>query len=689
MITDFVSTVLEACKAIYLTIRHFLVPIIGVRFASVNTMNNLFKYLIVLFSIMAVTNVRAQTTDTVAIRIQKITNPKTALYEWLAAANSNVNTDPELGFDYAGEALKLALKNKNVIGEGYCYVTFGSLHFETRNYKKATKYFSDALILFNGYESEKGYYVSTKNLAASLEQSEKFDQALEAYLDFEKLAVAKANEDDIIFAKNGIARCNQKSGNFIETENQYQQVFQMEQTRGNSSGYIQASNNLGNYYEVVSDSVQAFQYFDSSLNVAVNTGNTQEIANYYDNGNNYLSNRGIVAHQITFNEKALESNSITSNPTVYNSANLNLGKLNMSQNKPEQAITFLNNSIQVSDQTGEVEVQQEALEVITEAYKVNGEYDKALESYTRLISLQDSIQKEKNKQTLLASNLATRLEEKDEKIGLLQENDKLKDDKLSMLAQQQSSDQSFNNIVIFSLLALLFILSVASVIIWRANKERKQSNMLLELKSLRTQMNPHFIFNSLNSVNSFISKNDDRSANKYLSRFSKLMRMVLENSKYDFVTLASELQVLEIYIDLEHLRFQDKFEYTFEKDEFLDTEEIEIPPMLIQPYIENAVWHGLRYKDEKGKLTVSVAKVGTSLKWVIEDNGIGRKESAKLKTENQKKSKSTGMKNIESRLNILNQMNATDMRIKVIDLYDAGQTAAGTRVEIEIPFKEA
>lgn len=652
-------------------------------------MNNIIKYLFYVTSLLAVTSSYAQNTDSVEVRIGKISDPKTALYEWLAAANRNVNTDPELGFDYAEEALKLALKNKNVIGEGYCYVSFGSLHFETKNYKKATKYFSDALILFEGYEKEKGYYVATKNLAASLEQEAKFNKALSIYSKFEKLAVAKKNEDDVIFAKNGIARCNQTSGNYVETENQYQQVFQIEQTRGNSSGYIQASNNLGNYYEAVSDSVQAFQYFDSSLNEAINTGNTQEVAKYYDNGNNYLSNRGNVQEQIKFNEKALEANTLTSNPTVYNTANLELGKLNMTQNKPTEAITFLNNSIQSSNVTGEVEVKQQALEVITEAYKENGEFDKALESYTILIRLQDSIQQEKNKQTLLASNLATRLEQKDEAIGLLKENDKLKDDKLSMLAQQQSAEQSMSNLIIFSLIAVILILSIASIIIWRANNERKQSNMLLELKSLRTQMNPHFIFNSLNSVNSFISKNDDRSANKYLSRFSKLMRMVLENSKYDFVSLASELQVLEIYIDLEHLRFQDKFEYTFEKDQFLDTEEIEIPPMLIQPYIENAIWHGLRYKEDKGILAVSVAKVGTSLQWIIEDNGIGRVESAKLKTENQKKSKSTGMKNIESRLNILNQMNATDMRIKVIDLYNADKTAAGTRVEIEIPFKEA
>ena len=118
---------------------------------------------------------------------------------------------------------------------------------------------------------------------------------------------------------------------------------------------------------------------------------------------------------------------------------------------------------------------------------------------------------------------------------------------------------------------------------------------MLELKSLRAQMNPHFIFNSLNSVNSFISKNDDRSANKYLSQFSRLMRMVLENSKHDFVSLDSEIEILKLYLELEHLRFQDKFDYDFTIGGGVKKDEIEIPPMLIQPFIENSVWHGLRY----------------------------------------------------------------------------------------------
>jgi LytS/YehU family sensor histidine kinase len=196
-------------------------------------------------------------------------------------------------------------------------------------------------------------------------------------------------------------------------------------------------------------------------------------------------------------------------------------------------------------------------------------------------------------------------------------------------------------------------------------------------------MNPHFIFNALNSVNQFISQNDERTANKFLSEFSRLMRLVLENSQEDFISLQKEEEIISLYIKLEHYRFRDKFDYTVRIDEDLSKDTIEVPPMLIQPYIENAVWHGLRYKESKGKLDIHIGKSSHGLKVEITDNGIGRKKSAELKTENQKKHNSTGLKNIEERLKILNTVYKTNYQVQVYDL----PLNTGTSVIITIPIK--
>jgi hypothetical protein len=236
-------------------------------------------------------------------------------------------------------------------------------------------------------------------------------------------------------------------------------------------------------------------------------------------------------------------------------------------------------------------------------------------------------------------------------------------------------------IVIISLAFVIMLVGGTSVVIYRSAQSSKKANQLLALKSLRSQMNPHFIFNALNSVNHFIAQQDERTANRFLSDFSQLMRLVLENSQEDFITLQKEQEILTLYMKLEHYRFRDKFDYEIEIDESINPETIKVPPMLIQPYLENAVWHGLRYRDTKGFLKLTMALDGSKLIIKISDDGIGRTKSAELKTENQKKHRSTGLKNIKERLEILNTVYKTHYRVDVSD----GASGQGTQVDITIP----
>jgi LytS/YehU family sensor histidine kinase len=193
-------------------------------------------------------------------------------------------------------------------------------------------------------------------------------------------------------------------------------------------------------------------------------------------------------------------------------------------------------------------------------------------------------------------------------------------------------------------------------------------------------MNPHFIFNALNSVNSFIANNDERAANKYLSDFSLLMRSVLENSEEDFIPLEKEIELLNLYVKLEHFRFKDKFDYKINIDEKIDVGDFVIPPMLLQPYVENAVWHGLRYKEEKGMLEIGFEPMDRDkLLITISDDGIGRKRSKALKTEHQKKQNSKGMGNIKERIAILNTMYKDKVDVVIKDLHENEE---GTRVQL-------
>ncbi len=232
------------------------------------------------------------------------------------------------------------------------------------------------------------------------------------------------------------------------------------------------------------------------------------------------------------------------------------------------------------------------------------------------------------------------------------------------------------------LLILILIGLFAVVYILKVSKQRRIANQKLALRTLRSQMNPHFIFNALNSVNSFISENDQRSANKFLTSFSRLMRLVMENSEYDFISIQKELEILRIYLELEHFRFKDKFDYKIQVDESLDDDDFEIPPMLIQPYIENAIWHGLRYKENSGNLSLKLTKQETNLHVAISDNGIGRKKSAELKTNNQKKNRSTALRNIKERIQIVNELHGLKINVSITDFNKDG---TGTLVELIVP----
>jgi two-component system, LytTR family, sensor kinase len=236
--------------------------------------------------------------------------------------------------------------------------------------------------------------------------------------------------------------------------------------------------------------------------------------------------------------------------------------------------------------------------------------------------------------------------------------------------------------LIYLLCAVLLIGLFVLFYIIRVSKQRRIANQQLALRSLRSQMNPHFIFNALNSVNSFISTSDERSANRFLTEFSTLMRTVMENSEYDFISLTKELEIIKIYAELEHFRFNDKFSYQLNVDDNLDIEGYMLPPMLIQPYIENAIWHGLRYKETKGELIISFLSEEGKLKITIQDDGIGRQKSKEIKTKNQKLNKSTALKNINAQVKLFGDLHKIKIEVLINDLHEDG---SGTVVSLLIP----
>ncbi|WP_198174760.1 sensor histidine kinase [Spirosoma arboris] len=208
-----------------------------------------------------------------------------------------------------------------------------------------------------------------------------------------------------------------------------------------------------------------------------------------------------------------------------------------------------------------------------------------------------------------------------------------------------------------------------------------------EMAALRSQMNPHFIFNCLNSIQFFTAQNDSEKASDYLTKFSRLIRLVLENSKSEKVTLANELETLRLYIEMEAMRFGQKVQYSILVNDQIDTELIQIPPLLLQPFVENAIWHGLMHKSEGGTIQIHVEQPQPSLLHIeISDDGVGRKQAAEYKSKSATKNKSFGMKLTADRIELINQLYQTQTQVDILDLMDQQGDPSGTKIIVDIPI---
>ncbi len=223
---------------------------------------------------------------------------------------------------------------------------------------------------------------------------------------------------------------------------------------------------------------------------------------------------------------------------------------------------------------------------------------------------------------------------------------------------------------------------------WADEEQRHYKQVTeLELRTLQLQMNPHFVFNALNAVQSFILTRDSISANNYLSKFANLIRLFLDSSRSKYITLSDEIKLLSLYVEMEKLRFDNKFDYHFDISPDVN-QFVDIPTMILQPFIENAINHGLRYKETKGNLYVSFYNQGKFLVCKIEDDGVGRERAKQIQAKSRKGYQSQGLKITEERLRTFNMIADSDIRFSIADRITSPNDAnidVGTLIEIKFP----
>lgn len=258
-------------------------------------------------------------------------------------------------------------------------------------------------------------------------------------------------------------------------------------------------------------------------------------------------------------------------------------------------------------------------------------------------------------------------------------------------------DSQLVTVIVFTLLPTVVAFSFIVFVFYRARREsffkQKEAELKLsisevEMKALRSQINPHFIFNCLNSIHHYMHSNDLKLAGEYLVKFSQLIRHVLETSYSRMITLADDLQALRLYIQLEQLRLNHSFDFTIITDDFSDLDAISIPPMLIQPFVENSIWHGLNNRGAGGMINIRVVRDREMLKCTIEDNGFDKSEKPGHDLSLMVKKTSLGMSLIHERLEVVNALYNVKAGFVMSDVFDQENNKCGKKVELHLPYEE-
>jgi tetratricopeptide (TPR) repeat protein len=605
----------------------------------------------------------------------------------LDSARRNMLTNPAKSFDYIEKALALSIKSNDKRSEGLCYQTLGIINSELGQPDLAIPYFQRAITIFSGMKEDfllNETYLYTGDAHAKQGNT---SGALENYNQYLRYVSKKGSSLQRKQVRYKIAEAHYEAEDYSQALRNYNELKREEEKDGNQEGLTDVQNRIGLIYQKTNQSGKALDAYKKSEELAKNTNDVDNLSNSLKQQSAVYRNTGQYDRELDKRQEIIDLQE-KENKEV-GEQNLEIGISYMTRNMPGRAIPYISKSIEIAEKEGDLLQKGEALQSLSTAYSSSGQYNKALEIYRRYVETVDAIYKQKEEENKANLLITTSLNRKIQRLDLIEKELNISNQTVELLKhEQQVSRQELKARKIFniSLISVFAMLSIALFLVYRSSLQKRRANQLLALKSLRSQMNPHFIYNSLNSVNNFISRNDERAANKYLSEFSLLMRAVMDNSKHDFVSLSNEVQILNRYLLLEHSRFGDKFDYSLEVAPDIDADNIPVPPMLIQPFVENAIWHGLRYLENKGFLKISMVVESEKLKVTIADNGIGRRKSEEIKTRFQKEHVSTGMRNVQSRIGIINELYKTRLGVTVSDPEE--ENATGTIVNISIPVSK-
>jgi tetratricopeptide (TPR) repeat protein len=521
-----------------------------------------------------------------------------------------------------------------------------------------------------------------------------YDKSLATY--YRILAIWKKENSfyDVATTLNSIAIILKKTKHFDDAIRIYHEAMNLfDSLDAPDRGYVRT--NIGNLYAETGDFEKAFTYYRQALRVHNEYGDKVEAAVC-------LQNIGSLYNKLAKHDSALSYHLMSfaileHTPQQWEIAQglQHTGHTYLQLKNYAAAESHLQRSLAIAKPLKARPLIRDTYYDLSSLYAAKKDFAAAYRYHQLYASLKDSVLNETTTAQLNELQVKYEAGEKDKQIQLLA--------KEKEIQQKEAARQSTLKKAFIAGLLLVCMLAILVVYVFRQrlknqrmlaakNNELREADFSrqkteLEMKALRAQINPHFLFNCMNSINHLIIKGDTINASSYLTKFSKLLRLILENGEAHTVSLRSELDLLRSYIELEALRFKGRISYQISVDADIEPDSTYLPSMVLQPFVENAIWHGLMQKEESetGKLTIDVKEKNDSILCTIEDNGVGREKAAQLRNQSVLERKSFGMKITEDRLRLMSNGRRQEF-IYITDLKDGDARATGTRIEINIPI---
>ena len=608
-------------------------------------------------------------------------------------AHSYYQLNPVEGLKFADEAIELAKKLRDTFFLQEAYYSKGLNYYGKSDYSGALELYKKAeAVLGNETPYSRLFSIRNGMAVVNMELSH-YPEALKLYLDNLVLSEKKNGKLGIATTCGNLAIIYRRLGDSKKALEYQFKAIALYNELGRNRSIADGLGSLANIYDQINMEDSALFYYKQDADISEKNDYTIGTASA-------LANMGIMYLKLTDYAKAvpclkksLEFYTVMDDKSnvaliysslaelIFKAPDSVLHTINIpAANRTNTAIDYYKKSMKLAEDANDIAIQGDNWESLSIIYKKQKRYEDALSAYEKFIVIRDSIMDDDKKAAITKIGMQAEFSKKE---------DSLQDEheKKEIISKAEIAKETTVKKAILAGGLILLSAGLAGFVFYKRNRDIRQQHKDAELKNemtetnmkvMRLQMNPHFIFNSLNSISDYIIKNNPAEADAYLSKFAKVMRMTLENSEKKEVTLSEDISMLELYMQLEAKRLKDKFSYKINISADVDPDNILVPPMIFQPFVENSIWHGIAKKEGKGNIDINIFKKNGMLHCVIDDDGIGR-QSLPVVSNTPGKRESLGMKITRARIEILNRLKGSNASVQLID------RPQGLRAEVQLP----